>query len=130
MEKKERKKRSRTFRRFRAIFILIIIALILLLLDGRFGLGPGGSTLLLSQKIDLPVSESQEITNKTIIEINQDAIYFNNTLIDLESLQLKLQEKTASESLYVLKDAMGNYGLFTQVQSILEELSLTFTVED
>lgn len=123
---KPKKKKSKTFRRFRALLILVLLVLLLLLLDGRFGLGPGGNSLFFKTS-DTNTEES--VTAKKIIEIRENDIFYSNQLMTIEDLKTALNDAD-KESLFVLRDLSANYGVFTEVEHLLKDAGLIYTIEN
>lgn len=120
------KKKKKGFKKFRAFVILILIILVLLLLDGRFGLGSGGNSLFSSSENNS--SEQESTSSRVIIEIRESEIFYKNQVLTIEALKTEL-EKNKDEKSYVLKDAMANYGVFSQVEQLLKDLSLVYAIE-
>lgn len=122
----ETQKKRKVFKKFKALAILILIILVLLLLDGRFGLGPGGSSLFSNSQNS--ESEKDNVSSKQVIEIRESEIFYKNQALTIDALKIEL-ENNKNETIYVLKDAMANYGVFSQVEQLLKDLALAYTIE-
>lgn len=124
----EKQKKKKGFKKFRALVILILIIVVLLLLDGRFGLGPGGDSLFSNSGKSSSEREKESPASRLIIEIRESEIFYKNQAITFEALKTEL-ENNKEENAYVLKDAMANYGVFSQVEQLLKDLSLVYAIE-
>lgn len=116
---------------FRNILILLLIILVLLVLDNRFGLGSGLTGLIDStpQASEANTSESNEpdLSARTI-RVSEQNIYLDEVQITLEALLDELSESDANV-VYTLKDDLANHALFVEIENVLEELKLIYTIE-
>lgn len=118
------KKKSKLMRRIRALIFLLLIVLLLLLLDGRIGLG-GKVDGLLSFQDD---ASSEQTVTKLVIEIRDANIFYQNESVTIAQLTEKL-ENDSEDQLYVLKDALANYSVFSEVESLLKSLEKVYVIE-
>lgn len=116
---------------FRNILILLLIILVLLVLDNRFGLGSGLTGLIDStpQATEANTSESNEpdLSARTI-RVSEQSIFLDDVSITLESLIDVLSESEANV-VYTLKDDLANHALFVEIETVLDDLSLIYTIE-
>jgi len=116
---------------FRNILILLLIILVLLVLDNRFGLGSGLTGLIDStpQATEVNTSESNEpdLSARTI-RVSEQSIFLDDVSITLESLIDVLSESEANV-VYTLKDDLANHALFVEIETVLDDLSLIYTIE-
>ena len=116
---------------FRNILILLLIILVLLLLDNRFGLGSGLTGLIDStpQATEASTSESNEpdLSARTI-RVSEQSIFLDDVSITLESLKDVLSESDPNV-IYTLKDDLANHALFVEIETVLDDLNLIYTIE-
>ncbi len=116
---------------FRNILILLLIILVLLVLDNRFGLGSGLTGLIDStpQATEANTSESnQPDLSARTIRVSEQSIFLDDVSITLESLIDVLSESEANV-VYTLKDDLANHALFVEIETVLDDLSLIYTIE-
>lgn len=115
----------------RNIMILLLLILVLLILDNRFGLGSGLSSVLdpVSDTTEAATSPTTETDlSARTIRVSEQTIFLDDTETTLETLTEVLNQ-SAANVVYTLKDDLANHALFVEVETLLEELKLIYTIE-
>lgn len=116
---------------FRNILILLILILVLMVLDNRFGLGSGLSSLLdpASETTEAMTTEptASDLSARTI-RVSEQKIFLDDVEFTLEGL-IDVLNASDAKVVYTLKDDLANHALFVEIETVLDELKLIYTLE-
>ncbi len=138
LQNREKKKRKggRYFRL--TLYVLILLILLVLLFGEQWGIGQGDLLRLLnrqespSQEEEMPADRSAEDTTayrEVNVTVIGNAIQVDERAYTLEGFDAYL-DTLGDKTLIVLKDEEANYTLFTTIEEMIGEKSVSYVIEE
>lgn len=133
---KKKRKGGRYFRL--ALLIVILLILLVLLFGEQWGIGQGDLLRLVnrqespSQEEETPADRSTEGADayrEVSVTVTGNAIQVNEMPYTLEGFDAYL-DTLDENTLIVLKDEEANYSLFTNIEEMISEKSVSYVIEE